>query len=183
MTTFLPCRELISFLVFQNAVTAMNFVTLRDMLVSIVERKMKQSFERKGSSNLKDNLLKDVYNLYLFGERSIQSLPKNMIKCDIKYMNQSPETDACLSNTSFVSKLDLDTLKDELMNRISDLRQEMLNINLPSRSPVPISCFLPIRNQPLLIPCPLPSLNQLLSLKTANFLHSPVTLSISPSAT
>ena len=101
---------------------------------------MKQSVgplvERKGGSNLQDNLLKDVYNLYSFGDGSIQSLPKNMIKCDTKYVNQSTETDACLSNTIFASKLDLDTLKDELINRISDLRHEMLNTDLLSRSPV-----------------------------------------------
>ena len=114
---------------------------VRDMMVSIVKRKVKQSVgplvERKGGSNLKDNLLKDVYNLYSFGEGSIQSLPKNMIKCDTKYVKQSTETDACLINTIFASKLDLDTLKDELINRISDLRHEMLNTDLLSRSPVP----------------------------------------------
>ena len=30
-------------------------------------------------SNLEDNLSKDVYSFYSFGERSIQSLPKNTI--------------------------------------------------------------------------------------------------------
>ena len=54
-------------------------------------------------------------------------------------MNQSTETDACLSNTIFASELDLDTLKDELINRISDVRHEMLNTDLFSRSPVPIT--------------------------------------------
>ena len=95
---------------------------------------MKQSVgllvERKGGSNLKDSLLKDVYILYSFGEGSIQSLPKNMIKCDTKYVNQSSETDACLSNTIFAFNINLDTLN---MNRISDLRREMLNTNLLSR--------------------------------------------------
>ena len=95
------------------------------VFIYIVKRKVKQAVgplvERKGGSNLKDSLLKDVYNLYSLGEGSIQSLPKNMIKCDTKYVNQSTETDACLSNTIFASKLDLDTLKDELINRISDL--------------------------------------------------------------
>ena len=110
--------------------------------MSIVKRKMTQLVgplvERKGGPNLKDNLLKDVYNLYSFGEGSIQGLPKNIIKCDTKYVNERTETDACLSNTIFASKLDLDTLKDQLMNGISDLRHEMLNTNLLSRSPVPI---------------------------------------------
>ena len=104
---------------------------VRDMMLSIVKRKVKQLVgplvERKGGSNLKDSLLKDVYNLYSFREGSVQSLPKNMIKCDTKYVNQSTETDACLSNTIFASNLDLDTLEDELINRISDLRHEMLN--------------------------------------------------------
>ena len=56
------------------------------MMVSIVKRKTKQSVgplvERRGASNLKENLLKNIYSLYSFGEGSIQSLPKNMIKCD-----------------------------------------------------------------------------------------------------
>ena len=115
---------------------------VRDMMVSIVKRKVKQSVgplvEHKGGSNLKDNLLKDVYNLYSFGEGSVQSLPKNMIKCDTKYVNQSTETDAYLSNTIFASKLDFDTVKDKLINRILDSRHEMLNTDLLSRSPIPI---------------------------------------------
>ena len=82
-------------------------------MLSIVKRKVKQSVgplaERKGGSNLKNNLLKDVHNLYSFREGSVQSLPKNMIKCDTKYVNRSTETDACLSNTIFASNLDLDT--------------------------------------------------------------------------
>ena len=44
-------------------------------------------------------------------------------------------------------------------------------------------CFLPIRNQPFLIPCPLsrpvPNFSQYLSLKIPSFLHSPDTLSLS----
>ena len=54
-------------------------------------------------------------------------------------MNQSTETDACLSNTIFASKLGLDILQDEIINRVSDLRHEMLNNDLLSRSPVPIT--------------------------------------------
>ena len=110
------------------------------MLVSIVKRKRKQSIgplvEHTGASDLKGNLLKDIYNLYSFGEGSIHSLPKNIIKCDSKYVDQCTQTNSCLSSTIFASKLDLDTLKSELMHKISDLRHEMLNTNL-SRSPMP----------------------------------------------
>ena len=159
---------------------------VRDMMVSIVKRKVKQSvgplFERKGGSNLKDNLLKDVYNLYSFGEGSVQCLPKNMIKCDTKYVNQSTETDACLSNTIFTSKLDLHTLKDELINRISDLDMKCLILIFFQDHPYLSRCFLPIRNQPFLIPCPLPSLNQLLSQLPSQSRYF-VTQPVSPSAT
>ena len=133
---------------------------IRDMMVSIVKRKMKQSIrplvERRGASNLKENLLKDIYNLYLFGEGSIHSLPKNMIKCDSKYVDQCTKTDSCLSSTIFASKLDLDTLKSELMHKISDLRHEMLNINL-SRFPMP-NTLLSSHSQPT-IPDTLPFLH------------------------
>ena len=128
-----------------------------DMMVSRVKRIKKQSIgllvERRGASNLKENLLKDIYNLYSFGEGSIQSLPKNMIKCDSKYVDQCTQTDSCLSSTIFASKLDLDTLKSELMYRISDPRYEMLNTNL-SRSPMP-NTLLSSHSQPT-IPDTLP---------------------------
>ena len=176
----MPCRELISCL--SECCNCYELRYVRDMMVSIVKRKVKQSVgplvERKGGSNLKDNLLKDVYNLYSFGEGSVQSLPKNMIKCDTKYVNQSTETDACSSNTIFASKLDLDTLNDEPINRISDLRHEMLNTNLLSRSSVPIT-LLSSHSQST-VPDTLSStqLDQLLSLKIPSFLYSPDTLSL-----
>ena len=59
-----------------------------------------------------------------------------MIKCDSKYVDRCTQTDSCLSSIIFASKLYLDTLKSELMHKISDLRHEMLNTNL-SRSPMP----------------------------------------------
>ena len=71
-------------------------------------------------------LLKDIYNIYSLGEGSIQSLPKNMLKIDSKSQSQSVQTDSCLSNTIFASKLDLDTLRAELLNKITDIRHEVL---------------------------------------------------------
>ena len=108
---------------------------------------------RKGASNLKENQLKDIYNLYSFRKGSIQSLSKNMIKCDPKYVDQCTQTDSCLNSTICASKLDLDTLKSELMHRISDLRYEILNTNL-SRSPMP-NMLLSSHSQPT-IPDTLP---------------------------
>ena len=134
-----------------------------DMMVSIVKRKTKQSIgplvECRGASNLKkENLLKDIYNLYSFGEGSIQSLPKNIIKCDSKYVDQCTQTDSCLSSIIFASKLDLDTLKSELMLTL-DMKCSTLTFqDLPCQ----IRCFPLTHRQPFLIPCPSLILNQFL---------------------
>ena len=52
---------------------------VRDMVFCIVKRKLGQSnlgslIERRSGTNVKDNLLKDVYNLYSLGEKSIDAL-------------------------------------------------------------------------------------------------------------
>ena len=107
--------------------------SVRDLVVSVIRRILKQALgplvERKSGANVKENLLKDIYNIYSLGEGSIQSLPKNMIKIDNKSQSQSVQTDSCLSNTIFASKLDLDTLRAELLNKITDIRHEVLKAN------------------------------------------------------
>ena len=106
---------------------------VRDLVVSVVRRRLKQALgpliERKTGANVKENLLKDIYNIYSLGEGSIQSLPKNMIKIANKSQSQSVQTDSCLSNTIFASKLDLDTLRAELLNKLTDIRHEVLKAN------------------------------------------------------
>ena len=57
-----------------------------DMMAAVVKKKLGQCnirnlIERRGT-HVKDNLLKDTYNLYSLGEKSIQALPKNMLHCD-----------------------------------------------------------------------------------------------------
>ena len=111
---------------------------VRDLIVSVVRRRLKQALgplvERKSGANVKENLLKDIYNIYSLGEGSIQSLPKNMIKIDNKSQSQSVQTDSCLSNTIFASKLNLDTLRAELLNKITDIRHEVLKANHTTKS-------------------------------------------------
>ena len=106
---------------------------VRDLVASVVWRRLKQALgplvERKSGANVKENLLKDIYNIYSLGEGSIQSLSKNMLKIDSKSQSQSVQTDSCLSNTIFASKLDLDTLRAELLNKITHIRHEVLKAN------------------------------------------------------
>ena len=51
---------------------------VRDLVVSVVRRRLKQALglRRESGANVKENLLKDIYNIYSLGEGSIQCLPK-----------------------------------------------------------------------------------------------------------
>ena len=128
--------EFINYLSVNYDIKELRYV--RDLVVSVVRRRLKQALgplvERKSGANVKENLLKDIYNIYSLGEGSIQSLPKNMIKIDNKSQSQSVQTDRCLSNTIFASKLDLDTLRAELLNKITDIRHEVLKANHTTKS-------------------------------------------------
>ena len=123
--------EFINYLSVNYDIKELRYV--RDLVVSMVRRRLRQAFgplvERKSGADVKENFLKDINNIYSLGEGSIRSLPKNMIKIDNKSQSQSVQTDSCLSNTIFASKLDLDTLRAELLNKISDIRHEVLKAN------------------------------------------------------
>ena len=115
---------------------------VRDMLVSIVKRKLKQTvgplIERKSGNNLKENLVKDIYSLYSLGEGAIQCLPKQMIKCDSRFVSEGVQTDNCLSNTVFASISDLETVKSELTNKLSEVRNEILSIMNSNNTTIPL---------------------------------------------
>ena len=66
---------------------------VRDMVFCIVKRKLGQSnlgslIERRSGANVKDNLLKDIYNLFSLEEKSIDALPKNMIRSGTRFCSQ-----------------------------------------------------------------------------------------------
>ena len=88
--------------------------------------------DRKSGDILKDKLIKDIYNLYLFGEGSITALPKHMFKSDSKFVDMCVQTDGCLSGTLFATKSDLENLKAELLNKISYLKQDTLSETVKS---------------------------------------------------
>ena len=67
--------------------------------------------DRNSGDNLKDKLIKDIYNLYLFGEGSITALPKHMFKSDSKFVDMCVQTDSSLSRTLFATICDLENLK------------------------------------------------------------------------
>ena len=73
--------------------------------------------ERKFGENLKDKMVKDIYNLYCFGEGSLSSLPKQMMKSDSRCVSQEMQTDSVLSRSMFATKSELLDLKDELLEK------------------------------------------------------------------
>ena len=97
---------------------------VRDMVFCIVKRKLGQSnlgslTERRSGANVKDNLLKDIYNLFSLGEKSIDVL----------------QTGTCLSNTLFATKSDVEELKNDFLSKLSDLREEFTSVKCP---PAPV---------------------------------------------
>ena len=87
-----------------------------------------------------------------------------MIKIDNKSQSQSVQTDSCLSNTIFASKLDLDTLRAELLNKITDIRHEVLKAN-HTKKPSSVSLQ---QSQPQQFVLSEPASQQQLNLSSAN---------------
>ena len=113
---------------------------VRDMVFCIVKRKLGQSnlgslIERRSGANVKDNLLKDIYDLYSLGEKSIDALPKNMIRSDTRFCSQEVQTDTCLSNTLFATKSDVEELNNDFLSKLSDLREQFTSVKCP---PAPV---------------------------------------------
>ena len=110
------------------------------MMAAVVRRKLGQCkignlIERRGT-NVKDNLLKDTYNLYSLGEKSVQALPKNMLRCDSRLQNQEVQMDSCLSSTIFVSKEDVENLKSASESKLSALRDKFISKQCSPSIPV-----------------------------------------------
>ena len=92
---------------------------IRDMMFSIIKRRTKSNqlaplVERKSGDHLKDKLIKDIYNLYCFGEGSLSSLPKHMLKSESKFVSQEVQTDNVLSKSLFATKSQLDDVNIDL---------------------------------------------------------------------
>ena len=69
---------------------------------------------------------------------AIQCLPKQMIKCDSRFVSEGVQTDNCLSNTVFASISDLETVKSELTNKLSEVRNEILSIMNSNNTTIPL---------------------------------------------
>ena len=82
--------------------------------------------ERKSGENLNYKMVKDIYNLYCFGEGSLSSLPRQMMKSDSRYVSQEVQTDSVLSRSMFATKSELVDLKAELLEKIFRIKDNVL---------------------------------------------------------
>ena len=106
------------------------------MLYTVIKRRTGSNqlgplVERKSGENLKDTMVKDIYSLYCFSEGSLSSLPKQMMNSDSRYVSQEVQTDSVLRSI-FATKSELVDLKDELLEKISMLQDNVLaELTLP----------------------------------------------------
>ena len=105
---------------------------VRDMMFSIIKRRTKSNqlarlVDGKSGEHLKDKLIKDIYSLYCFGEGSLTSLPKHMLKSESRFVSQEVQTDNVLSKSLFATKSELDDVKIELLEKLARLTQDLLD--------------------------------------------------------
>ena len=121
--------EFISHLSESCDVTELRYV--REMLYTVIKRRTSSNqlgllVERKSGENLKDKIVKDIYNLYCFGEGPLSSLPKQMMKSDSRFVSQEVQTDSVSSRSMFATKSELVDLKAELPEKISRIKDNVL---------------------------------------------------------
>ena len=129
--SFLVKHGRISYLTLSESCDVNELRYVRDILYAMIKRRTGSNqpgpqVERKSGKNLKDKTVKDIYNLYCFGEESLSSLPKQMMKSDSKYMSQEVQTDSVLSRSMFATKSELVDLNGELLEKISRLKDNVL---------------------------------------------------------
>ena len=103
---------------------------VRHMMLYIIRRRTKSNqlaplVERKSGEHLKDKLIKGIYNLYCFGEGSLSSLPKHMLKS--RFVSQEVQTDNVLNKSLFATKSELEDVKIELLEKLTRLKQDLLD--------------------------------------------------------
>ena len=100
---------------------------VRDMVTAIVRRRTGftgNTVERKKCDGLKEKLASDIYLMFAFGEGSIQSLPKHILKSDGRSTSdQSSQTNI---DSYFAQKDELNALRVELMSKIEEIKKTLL---------------------------------------------------------
>ena len=97
---------------------------VRDIVTAIVRRRIgftANTVERKNCDGLRGKLASDIYLMFAFGEGSIQSLPKHILKSDGR--STSDRSSQTNIDSYFAQKDELNALKVELMSKIEEIKK------------------------------------------------------------
>ena len=75
-----------------------------------------------------DNLIKDIYTLFAFSEGAVKSMPKSLLKPPDLANAETQTGVVCDLNPTYATKSELDTVKQMVLDEISNLK----NVITPS---------------------------------------------------
>ena len=120
---------------------------------------------RTNSDNLKEKLIKDIYTLFAFGEGTVKSMPKSLLKPPDLAIAETQTDVVCNLNQTYATKSELDTVKQMVLDEISNLK----NVTTPSSNitSMTISDSLPEPVSPSLV-SPFPSASNAVNTSHSN---------------
>ena len=114
---------------------------------------------------MKEKLIKDIHTLFAFGEGTVKSMPKSLLKPS-DLANAETQTDVvCDVSQTYATKSKLDTVKQKVLDEISNLE----NVITPSSNfiSMTISDYLPEPVSPSLV-SPFPSASNAVNTSHSN---------------
>ena len=83
---------------------------------------------RSNSDNLKEKLIKDIHTLFAFGEGTVKSMPKSLLKQPDLANAETRSDVVCDLSQTYATKSELETVKQMVLDEISNLK----NVVTPS---------------------------------------------------
>ena len=113
-----------------KARTVIELRYIRYITFSILKRKKPSTqygnlVERRTAENVKDTLIRDIHSILMFGEGSTSSVPKSLFETDRPVTSFGTQTGLCMEPPT-ACIFDLDVLKSQLLEKIDELRNEVL---------------------------------------------------------
>ena len=96
---------------------------VRDMIFATIRRRHDLSkayhlINRSNSDNLKEKLIKDIYTLFAFGEGTVKSMPKSLLKPPDLAIAETRSDVVCDVSQTYATKSELETVKQMVLDEI-----------------------------------------------------------------
>ena len=142
---------------------------VRDMIFATVRRRHNLSnaghLINRSNSALKEKLIKGIYTLFAFGEGTVKSMPKSLLKPP-DLANAETQTDVvCDLSQTYATKSELETVKQMVLDEISNLKNTVTPT--PNITSMTISDSLPNPVSPSLV-SPFPSTSNAVNTSHSN---------------